>query len=193
MNETITNLLSRRSVGRLSEPGPTAEELQLIFKAAANAPDHGSLKPFSFVVLEDNTKKAFNEVLLQALYARAKSKGRVPTEGQIQKESTKLDRAPLVVVAVARVDQDSRIPEIEQILSAAAATENVLVAAKSLGYDTMWRTGEATYDPFIKDQLGLDAKDHIIGWIYIGTATIPDEEARDPEVTELVHYWRPEI
>jgi len=53
---------------------------------------------------------------------------------QIEKEKNKPLRAPLILVVAAKVNEQSRIPPIEQILSAAAAAENVMVAAFALGF-----------------------------------------------------------
>ncbi len=190
MNDVIKTIMSRQSVGRLVDPAPSPTELQMILKAAANAPDHGVLRPFHFIVFKDEEKMRFQKVLLEALERRARAKGSTLTEGQIKKESTKFERAPMVIAVATKINLRSKIPEVEQILSTAAAVENLLLAAKSLGYDSMWRTGEATYDDFVKTAIGLEATDHIVAWVYLGTNPRSTSESRDPSLIDLVTFWR---
>ena len=189
MNDTIKTILSRRSVSKLSHPAPSSKELKMILKAASSAPDHGSLRPFRFIVFEGEQKLRFAKVLMEALRNRAESKGSNLTEGQLKKENAKFERAPTVVAVAAKIDVYSKIPEIEQLLSAAAAVENLILAAKSLNYDSMWRTGEATYDSYIKKAIRLEENDHIVAWVYLGTDSSGNDEPRDPSVTDLVTFW----
>ncbi len=182
----------RRSVARLGEPGPDEEQLRQILAAAACAPDHEELRPWRFVVLLGEEKDAFGEVLVSALLHRAEEEGWSPTEGQISKERTKFNRAP-VVVAFGCVPKAHKIPAHEQLLSTAAAAENALIAATALGFHSIWRTGQPAYDPVVKTALGLEQGDSIVGWLYIGTAKKAPEERAEPNLDGLVTYWRPEV
>src|SRR3546814_3952182 len=47
----IDDLLSRRSVKFVEEPGPSEDDLALIFQAAMRAPDHGKLRPWRFALV----------------------------------------------------------------------------------------------------------------------------------------------
>jgi nitroreductase len=180
-------IIHRRSCSKLIGPGPSDEELETILRAGANAPDHGELRPFRFIIFDKSNKDAFSDLLERALRARLDHE---PTEGQLLKERSKLDRAPLVLAVVARIQPDHKIPVIEQMLSAGAAAQNILLAALSLNYDGIWRTGEMAYDPMIKSALGLNDHDAIVGWIYLGTAPVervPFE--RDLDIADLSWVW----
>jgi nitroreductase len=74
-----------------------------------------------------------------------------------------------VVIAVG-VDKpaDARILEMENICAAAAAVENLLLAAHAQGLGAMWRTGPAARDPQVKKFLGLDPAQELISFVYIG-------------------------
>jgi len=183
-------VFSRRSHGRLAAPAPSDDDLRVILQAAAAAPDHGSLRPFRFVVLAGSAKDAFGEVLARAYLARCQAGGVDPVKAKEDKERTKLGRAPMVVVvAAARVPSD-KIPFEEQEDAAAAACENALLAATALGYGSMWRTGEPAYDDGVKAALGLSADDAIVGFLYLGTPL--DEPARQvPDLAGLVTEWTP--
>ena len=66
----------------------------------------------------------------------------------------------------------ARIVEIEEVEVGAAAVQNMLLAAHSLGLAAMWRTGDAAYDPAVRSYLGLSERGHILGFIYVGYAAI---------------------
>lgn len=190
--DLIDTIVARRSIGRLTEPAPDDDELRRMFEAAVAAPDHMELRPWKFVVLRGDAKDAFGQVLVDSYVARVKAVGGQPTDGQLKKERTKLGRAPVVVVACAVNQHDDEVPWIEQILAAGAATQNLLLAAKALGYDAMWRTGPPAYDHRVMHALGLRDDDAIVGFIYVGTAVEGRElPPHEPEVDGVVEEWQP--
>ena len=188
--DAIEALHARRSIGRLSPPALTTEQLNVLFEAAAAAPDHGELRPWQFVVLEGGDKERFGEVLAEALEKRSGQTGVQPTQGQLDKERTKLQRAPTVIAAAAVNRNSDSIPFGEQLASAAAAVQNMLLAATAMGLGSMWRTGPATYDPFVASSLGLPPEASLVGWLYFGH--MPATSRIKPRVTgtdELVSRW----
>jgi nitroreductase len=189
----IDLLFRRRSIGRLTEPAPSDDELTLLLRAAAAAPDHGELRPFRFVVLRGEAKDAFGGVLADAYLRRVEAAGGRPEPAKLDKERTKLGRAPLVVVVGAAHVHDDKIPWEDQVGAAHAAAQNLLLAATALGYGSMWRTGDPVADPFVKRALGFTEHDAVVGFVYLGT---PHEggtkPANDPSLDGLVAEWRPE-
>jgi nitroreductase len=185
--EAVEAIFNRRSIGRLREPAPSADDLQTILKAAAAAPDHGELRPFRFTVLDGMAQDAFGIVLEEAYLARCAESGREPEAKKAEKERTKLGRAPLVVIVSAVDQEDEKIPFVEQRDAAVAGAQNALIAATALGYGSMWRTGAPVDDPRVKAALGLRDKDAIVGFLYFGTApegiTITPH---DPDVDALL-------
>ncbi|HVM41182.1 MAG TPA: nitroreductase [Acidimicrobiia bacterium] len=183
---------ARRSIGRLVEPAPSPDELRLMLEAAACAPDHGELRPWKFVVLGGQAKDDFGQVLLDAYLARCEEAGVEPTEGQRTKERTKLGRAPMVIVAAAVRRESDKIPWEEQQASAAAAVQNLCLAAVELGYATMWRTGDPAYDARVKVALGLREADAVMGFVYVGTPSEGGEKPpKEPSLDGVVEHWRP--
>jgi nitroreductase len=81
------------------------------------------------------------------------------------------------------------VPAIEQVVSAGAAAQNILVAAHALGYGGFWRTGAAAYDSGIKEALGLRAQDAIVGFLYLGTVAVPAPSLPRSAPAEFVVYW----
>jgi nitroreductase len=164
--ELLTAIDTRSSAARLTTPGPTPEHLARILEAAGRAPDHGRLKPWAFIVLDGDLKTKFASAAAMA------KRTRIPTmsDEQFGMERDKVARSPtLIVVACTVRREQTKIPEIEQIVAAAAAAENLFLAAHDLGYGVMWKTGAAAYDPGVKATVGLDANDHIVGIMHLGT------------------------
>jgi nitroreductase len=164
--ELLTAIDTRSSAGRLTQPGPTPEHLARILDAAAHAPDHGRLRPWQFIVLDAELREKFS------FAAAAAKRVRVPTmsDEQLVAEREKVTRSPTVVVVGCTVRREqTKIPEIEQVIAAAAAAQNLFLAAHDLGYGVMWKTGAAAYDPAVKATVGLAADDHIVGIMHLGT------------------------
>jgi len=190
--ELLEAIKSRRSISRLSPPAPTAAELHLILDAAACAPDHGSLRPWRFIVLQDEAKNAFGPVLAAATEAEYRDRGQEPEPAKVQKDLTKMDRAPLVVVVVCEYQPNEKIPRSEQHAAVVAAAQNACLAATDLGYGSMWRTGPNAYNPHVKAALGVGEDNDIVGFLYLGSV----EEGRtkppnQPDLDGLVTHWTP--
>jgi len=162
--EVLSALETRRSARKLTEPGPTQEQLERILRVGVNAPDHGRLRPWRFVVVTAQARLGLGDLLARLL------KEKIPgaTAEQLAAERNKVLRAPCIIAVAARLS-GTKIPEIEQILSAGAAAENIFLAARALGFGVMWKTGDAAYNPQMKRYLGLVPEDHIVAFLYIGT------------------------
>jgi nitroreductase len=190
--DALDAIFARRSIGRLQPPAPTDEDLDMILRAASVAPDHNSLRPWKFVILEGEAKAAFGAVLGDAYRTRSAAAGKDIVPAKEEKERTKLGRAPMVVVVCTVNRGEDTIPFIEQYASGAAASQNMLLAATALGYGSMWRTGDPAYDEDVKSALGLTKDDAIVGFLYLGTPH--DDGAKAPneaDLTDLVTRWSP--
>ena len=100
-----------------------------------------------------------------------------------------LVQAPLIIAVCARIQRDARIPEIEQVLSAAAAAQNIMLAAHALGFGCAWKTGDAAYDPQVKTALGLAPDDAIAGFLYLGTHAKPPAPPAPVNVQSYAMEW----
>jgi nitroreductase len=169
----------------LSAPAPDEGALDLILASAAAAPDHGRLRPWRFIIIQGDGLARFGEVLAQHLRRMHPSS----SDETLQRERQKAFRAPMILVVAAVCTPGVKIPVIEQILSAAAAAQNVMLAAQALGFNSMWKTGGPAYDEQVKTALGLEAKDAIVGFMYLGTDASKPDSAPRPSPRDLVRYW----
>jgi nitroreductase len=163
--DVLTAIDTRSSAARLTEPGPTPAHLARILAAAERAPDHGRMKPWQLVVLEGPARERFAAVAAEAKRRRLPSM----SEDQRIAERDKLLRSPTLVVVGCVVRENPKVPEIEQVIAAGAAAQNLFLAAHDLGYGVMWKTGAAAYDPDVKAVIGLRPADHIVGIMHLGT------------------------
>ena len=177
--DALDLLLTRESAMKLESPAPGEAELDTMFQSAVRAPDHGRLRPWRFVVIEEARRARFGELMADAL----RRKDPNASGEALERERAKPMRAPMIVVAAAHVQKGHRIPEVEQIAAAAAAAQNIMLAAHAMGYGAMWKTGEPAYDPGVKTALGLDAEDDIMGFLYVGTRAGGSSPAARDQVT----------
>jgi nitroreductase len=183
--DALDLMLGRESALKLEPPGPSADELEQIFASAVRAPDHGRLRPWHFVVIGPEQRARFGEVMADSLRRRMPS----TSEGELQRERDKAFRAPTIVVVAAKVKKAHKIPEIEQLASAAAAAQTIMLAAPALGYGAVWKTGAPAYDPTVKTTLGLAEDDDIIGFLYLGTRAGGSSPIPRPEAKDFVTTW----
>jgi nitroreductase len=183
--DAMEALTSRVSGSKLVEPAPDELELHSLLTAAARAPDHGRLRPWRFIVLRGEALRRFGDLMAKTYLRRNPS----ATPAQLDKERGKPLRAPLILVVAAKVNEQSHIPAIEQILSAGAAAENVMVGAYALGYGCAWKTGDAAYDDDIKSAFGLAASDAIVGFMYLGSHLAPPPPAQPADIDEYMSEW----
>jgi nitroreductase len=184
--DALELLVGRESATKLTSPGPDQEALDRIFQSALRAPDHGRLRPWRFVVVPEGKRERFGELMADCL-RRAQPDA---SAEMLQRERDKAMRAPVIVVAAATVQRGHKIPDVEQLASAAAATENIMLAANALGYGAMWKTGAPAYDATVKQAFGLDADNDIVGFLYIGTQVGSGSPAARPTVKDLVSVWQ---
>jgi nitroreductase len=178
-------LHTRASAVRLVAPAPDDAALSAMFKAAVRAPDHGRLRPWRFIVIRGTALERFADVLAASYRSRCPD----ATPEAVARERTKALRAPLIVAVAARVCAGGKIPEIEQILSAGAAAQNIMLAAHALGYGAMWKTGAPAYDPKVKSALGLAESDAIVGFLYLGTSAGGAPAGARPRAEDFVGEW----
>ncbi len=180
-------LLSRRSgsAKAMAAPGPTPEQLRTILAAASRVPDHGKLAPWRFIVFEGGARERMGEVLAGCI--RADDPG--ASEERLGQERARFLRAPVIVAVVSRVREAIPIPEWEQILSAGAVCQNMLLAAHALGFVANWITEWCAYHPRAREAMGLKSGERIAGFIYMGTSAIPLEERVRPDIDSRVVWY----
>jgi nitroreductase len=171
---------------QLTDPAPEGPDLDTILEAAVRAPDHGGLRPWRFVLIRGRARECLGDVLAEAFRRREPD----ADQALVERQRAKPLRSPLIVTVVAHVDRaHPKVPEIEQVLAAGAAIENMLVAAHALGYGAIWLTGDGAYDRAVADALGLGLDERIVGFVYLGSPSGESPHPERPDPRSLSREW----
>lgn len=189
--EAYDLLMRRRSVvaKQMTDSGsaPTPEDVEHILKAGMRVPDHGKLEPWRFIVLDKAAQKDFDAIIYRALSLEGTDENRKKAIGYAS-------QAPLCIAVISAVQKAHKIPEWEQILSAGAVCQNMLIAATALGYNSQWLTGWPSYSAHVSSALGLrqDAEtgeqERIAGLLFFGRSAITPSERPRPDYKAKVQW-----
>jgi nitroreductase len=184
MTDALDLLTTRRSIKPmdLAGPGPSAAEIDTLLTVASRVPDHGKLTPWRFIVFEGDARLAAGKAIAAAFRDNRPD----ATPDQIESESRRLARAPLVIAVVSRATPHVKIPEWEQVMSAGAAATSLVMAAHALGYAASWLTEWYAYDRRVLAALGLSDDERIVGFVHIGRPDRPAEDRPRPPLADIV-------
>ena len=183
--QALEALHTRSSFPRLAEPAPNETQLDNICKDALRAADHGLLRPWRFLIIRGDALTRLGELFVQAARADADDF----SDAQAERLMNKPHRAPMIIVTISSPSEHPKVPEFEQDLSAAAATQNMLVAAYAQGIGAMWRTGSMAFHPVVKKGLGLSSNEKIIGFLYLGTAKDATRNIQQVKPGDYFQEW----
>ncbi|MCW0214210.1 MAG: nitroreductase [Pseudonocardia sp.] len=184
-SEVLDALRERRSWARLVAPAPGPAELAELLAVATAAPDHGRLRPWRFVVVDEAARGPLGETFAAAHCERDPD----ATARNLEHSRDKPMRAPMIVVVVASPVAHPKVPQWEQHASAAAVAHGLVLAADLAGFGAMWRTGWYGDAPKVRAHLGLTAEETVTGWVYLGTPSGSRPAAR-PVLPAPVTYLR---
>jgi nitroreductase len=145
LEEAVRTRRTHKSFGPDPVPRETLDEL---FELARWSPNHHLTQPWRFRVLGPET------------LARLKETG-PPSE------AIKLDRAPTLVVASARLTGDL-VQDEEDLHATACAVYAVLLGAQARGLASYWRTPAVLRTKRGRDAVGLPDGERFVGLIHLG-------------------------
>lgn len=188
MQSVIDALLSRRSVTAkdMVEPGPNAEQLDIILQAGHRVPDHGKIGPWRFIIFEGEARGKFGQKLASIYHAEitdAKQK-------LLDFEAERFNRAPTVVAVISAPIDHPKVPLWEQELAVGAVCMNMLHAIHAQGFVGQWLTEWYAFNKDVDKLLGLGANERVAGFMYMGSCEAAPTERVRPELSERVSYWK---
>lgn len=105
---------------------------------------------------------------------------------QVEAARRKAYRAPLLMLAVARIGCDApEVPAIERLVSLGAAIQNVLLAAHSMGFGSGLTSGKALGSARIRDLFSLAEGELPVCFINIGTISSGKPPRPRPSPTDF--------
>lgn len=141
------------------------EQVKQLLELADWAPTHKMTEPWRFVVYSGDKAKEFCREHAE-LYK--KNSGDKFQQDKYDKLIGNGDNVSHIIIAIMKRDAEKRIPEIEEIASTAAAVENILLGASAAGIACFWSSGGMTHTREMKEFLGLNEDDIVMGIIYMG-------------------------
>lgn len=182
--DALDLVIHRRSASRLAEPAPGGEALNNILRAGARAPDHGTLRPWRFHIIQNEGRERFSELLTAA------AADNQADDKALEKARNAPFRAPLIITVVAHCDPHPKVPEWEQLLSAGCAVMAMQMAAQAQGFNGIWRSGPLTDSARVRAAFGCREQDKIVGFLYLGTPQLKGAAATQPfDIAPYVSYF----
>ncbi len=145
MNETIGSILRRRSIRRFASEDIGQDSIATLLEAANSAPSAHNQQSWRFIVLRGEKKTGLADLVRD----RSRDFTR-PTSSLLRMAARSIASAP-AVIAVANTgeliehgrelfntDIETDFLRTMEIQSSAAAVENLLIAATSLGIASVW-------------------------------------------------------
>lgn len=183
--EAIEALTQRVSIPKLQEPGPTAEQWQIMLRAAQRAADHGQIRPWRFLTIEGEARVKLGQLFCDSALQDTPD---LPETFRQKLKNMPL-RAPALLIVIARSQEHPKVPEEEQVIAVGAAAQNVLNAAYALGLGAIWRTGDMAYNRHVHQGLGLAAYEKLVGYIYLGTPAATKSLPSMPALEDICQPW----
>lgn len=158
------------------------EQVMQLIELADWAPTHKHTEPWRFIVYKEEKARVFVSDHAE-MYRKSVSEEKFNND-KYEKILGNGNNISHIIICVMKRDEQKRVPEIEEISAASAAVQNILLGATALGIANFWSTGGMTHSEQLKEYLGLNYEDSIIGLIYLGYSdssydgkrTIPLEE-----------------
>ena len=179
--DAIKNLLNRKSSKNLELPFPNRKEMDIVYQSALRAPDHAWLKPSKFLEYKGDSLNELSKIFED--FAKDNFSDDIAF---IEKAKIAPFRAPMVIVLITEIKKHPKVPPIEQMLSTAAAAQNILLALSALNYAGIWKTGKLALNDDIVSYFNLDSNHHILGYLYVGTKSGKDRSVPSIDLEDFV-------
>jgi len=186
---SLQALDARRSVPskQLGAPGPDEDTLLRMLTSAVRVPDHGKLVPFRFLRISGDARAALGDFLAEHTQATDP----LASTAAITKERGRFSDAPVVIVVIASLHCEHKVPVQEQLLTAGCVCFALLQSAQAHGFGAQWLSAWMAYDRTVAEHLGLEENERIVGFIHIGTPRIQVPERERPDPRALLRDWTP--
>lgn len=180
-------ILARRSLSPrlLAQPSPSTEQLSVMLRASAAAPDHKHLRPFCFILIPEHKRADLAKTFRDAKQERDPGS----SEDDLDCAARKALHGPMLLALVVRTIRDHpRVSVIDQMICAGAAVENFLIAAQALGFGGCLRSGTSATSLRVREALHLDGSEDPAAFIILGTPQKPSAPRNDP-IEGLLTTW----
>jgi len=162
--EIFEVIQNRQSIGKVKPDEVPREAIEKLLNAAVQAPNHYKVRPWRFIVITGQSRNKLGDVMAAS---QQDFHPDLPQEAFDKTRGLPL-RSPVLIAIGADKPVNEKVLEIENVCAVSAACQNLLLAAHGLGLGAKWRTGNWARDEKVKEFLGFEADQHIVGFFYIG-------------------------
>jgi nitroreductase len=162
------------------------DDIRELLQLADWAPTHKMTEPWGFIVYPGDKAREFAKE-----HAELYRKKTVPEKF----EQTKYDKilgngnnVSHIIVAVMKRDAAERIPVLEEIAATSAAIQNILLGATAKGIAIFWSSGGMVHKNEMKEFLGLNKDDIVMGILYLGYSDSSFEGKREIPIDAKVTW-----
>ena len=183
--ELVEAIRSRQSIGRVRQDPVPEEMIREILESAIHAPNHRITEPWRFHVFVGKGRGELARARAETARLQAEAEGEEEemAAGRISRERKKAFRSPVVIAVISEAGRDE-VETLENYAACAAAVQNMLLTAHSLGLGTIWRTGPVAYHEHMREFFGLAGGDRIVGYLHVGYPDMGDRPRRRTPVAE---------
>lgn len=187
----LTLIQSRQTVlpRRLVAPGPDDAQQQMLFGAAAAAPDHERRLPWRFIIVPPAQRDRLADAFERALIERDPA----ALPAQVQAAREKAQRAPFVMLALARLVDDAppppgeaEVPAAERWISLGCAIQNMLLAAHAMGFGASLTSGQAITSRALRELFSLGRGEEPVCFVNIGSVSQRKPMRARPDAARFV-------
>ena len=143
------------------------EIIDEILENANWAPTHKLSEPWRFTVFTGDGLKKLADFMSELYKTVATKKGTFEEKNYETLQSKPLLASHIIAIGMKR-DEKERLPEIEEIEAVACAVQNMYLTASAHGVGCYWGSGGVTYFEDAKAFFGLEPKDKLLGFLYLG-------------------------
>lgn len=175
--DVIEAIRTRYTADTFGAEPPPREAIERLIEAATWAPNHLMTEPWRFHVVAGDARREMGEAL--AAWLATDEQAQPVDDEDIERARRTAMHSPVTVVVSQPAEPDGgAVRDLEDYAACCAAVQNLLLAAHAEGLVTKWATGRTARSRGMKDHLGLDERDRIVGFIFVG---YPDPAAPLPQ------------
>jgi nitroreductase len=147
------------------------------------APTHKLTEPWRFTVFTGEALKRFAQY-------QAEMYKKMEADNFKEDRYQKLLHNPLLASHIISIGmkRNEKVPEIEEIAAVSCAVQNMYLTAAAYGAGCYWTTGGVTYYEDAKSFFGLDEKDKLLGFLYVGEIAVPSPSGTRAPASEKIRW-----
>jgi len=164
----IEAIKTRNSNSIMTDAAVAPAQIKQILDAAVCTPVHHNTNPWRFLVIRGEGRHFLSDIMVNHLEKNMSDPEEPKNIALRDKLRKKPFRSPVIIAVAAARPDDKKAMMIENVASAIAACQNILLAAPELGLSAFWRTGSFMYEPDTAAALGFEEGAELVGLMYLG-------------------------